>query len=212
MLAPSTTVLFQGDSITNAFRMPHEVCNAYQLGAGYAMIVASHLLATRAQDGLTFHNRGIGGDGISNLRNRWQVDCLDLRPDLLSILVGVNDAQVQAPAHHTPIEVYAATYRELLASTRQALPTVQLVLCEPFVLKVGVVTDAGIATVAALADVVRSLAREHDAVLVPLSQVFQQALSSTPDEYWSFDGIHPNAQGHWLIAQAWLDAVVRQPV
>jgi lysophospholipase L1-like esterase len=103
MIQASDHVLFQGDSITNAFRKPEETCNAYQLGSGYAMIVAAQLLAARPRDNLRFTNRGVCGDGIDGLVNRWQVDCLDLRPDVLSILAGVNDAAPTRPEPATSL-------------------------------------------------------------------------------------------------------------
>lgn len=204
-------ILFQGDSITNAFRKPEEVCNAYQLGSGYAMIVAAQLLAARPHDGLRFTNRGVAGEGIEGLRKRWQADCLDLRPDVLSILVGVNDAAVTTPRPGTALDEYEQGYRELLRQTRTALPAVRLVLCEPFVLRVGDVQERAVVDIAARGEIVRRLAGETGAVVVPLQAVFADALKRAPAEYWTFDGIHPNAQGHWLIAEAWLRAIGNGP-
>jgi lysophospholipase L1-like esterase len=199
-------ILFQGDSITNAFRKPEEVCNAYQLGSGYAMLVAAELLAARPHDGLRFTNRGVSGEGVQGLAQRWQTDCLDLRPDILSVLVGINDAGPVRPGSAMPAETYERHYRELLVRTRDALPSVRLVLCEPFVLRAGDVTEAAPETLTAYGGVVRRLVTEFSAVFVPLQTVFADALKLAPAEYWSFDGIHPNAQGHWLMAKAWLKA------
>jgi lysophospholipase L1-like esterase len=186
--------------------MPGEVCNAYQLGAGYAMLVAAHLLAARPDDHLRCINRGVSGEGVQGLRRRWQDDCLSLRPDIVSILVGVNDA-IRTPRPALAPDVFADTYRELLAETRRALPDISLVLCEPFALPVGEVTGADLATIADYGLIVRELADATGAILVPLQRVFTEAQQRAPAVYWSFDGIHPNAQGHWLIAQAWLQAV-----
>jgi lysophospholipase L1-like esterase len=206
MIKINDHILFQGDSITNAFRKPEEVCNAYQLGSGYAMLVAAQLLAARPRDRLRFTNRGVSGEGLAGLRKRWQSDCLDLRPDVLSILVGINDAGPVQPDPAMPVEKYEQHYRELLARTRDALPSVRLVLCEPFVLRAGDVTEAARETLTAYGGVVRRLVTEFSAVFVPFQVVFADALKLAPDEYWSFDGIHPNAQGHWLMAKAWLKA------
>lgn len=200
-------ILFQGDSITNAFRKPEEICNAYQMGAGYAMIVAGRLLAERPGDGLRFENRGVCGEGINCLQKRWQSDCLELRPDVLSILVGVNDVRVTLEKPSTSLEEYEQSYRELLKQTRAALPKVRLVLCEPFALRVGDVRKDRMADIAARGEVVRRFASEFGAAFVPLQTVFADALRHAPADYWSFDGIHPNAQGHWLIAEAWIKAV-----
>jgi lysophospholipase L1-like esterase len=207
MIKSGNHILFQGDSITNAFRMPHEVCNAYQLGAGYAMMVAARLLANRPNDNLLFTNRGVSGEGIKGLRRRWQADCTDLKPDILSILVGVNDSIISDNCVALPLSEFKNEYRELLIQTRKELPDVKLVLCEPFLLNAGSVTEWALNDVPERAKIVRGLANEFDAVLVEFQSVFADALKIAPATYWSFDGIHPNAQGHWLMAEAWLNAV-----
>ncbi|MEI6520727.1 MAG: lysophospholipase, partial [bacterium] len=86
-------------------------------------------------------------------------------------------------------------------------PNVKIVLCEPFLLKAGIVTDWALNDVAERAKIVQKLAKEFDTVLVELQTVFADALKIAPANYWSFDGIHPNAQGHWLMAEAWLKAI-----
>jgi lysophospholipase L1-like esterase len=206
VILPGNLVLFQGDSITDAFRKPEEICNAYRMGSGYALMVAAQLLAARPGDGLRFENRGVSGEGIQGLAKRWERDCLDLRPEVLSILVGINDAQVTLEKAGTSLEDYETRYRELLVHTRTVLPAVRLVLCEPFVLQAGDVRADRLADVAERGAIVRRLALEFGAVLVPLQSVFAEALKIAPPDYWSFDGIHPNAQGHWLICEAWLSA------
>ena len=206
MIRPNDHILFQGDSITNAFRMPQEMNNAYQLGAGYAMIVAAQLLAARPGDKLRFTNRGVCGEGIQGLQQRWQADCIELRPTVVSILVGVNDAQVMQCQPKTSLQEYEQCYRDLLSLTRAALPEVRLVLCEPFALHVGDVRADRLEDISARSAIVRRLAEESGSVLVPLQRVFADAQKQAPAEYWSYDGIHPNAQGFWLIAQAWLRA------
>jgi len=203
-IQPNDLILFQGDSITNAFRKPEEVCNAYQMGSGYAMMVAAQLLATRPHDNLRFLNRGVSGHGINELRARWQSDCLDLQPNVLSILVGINDCNPLHPQPALSAAAYETAYRELLAVTRSALPAVRLILCEPFVLLAGQVPAGWLPLVTERGEIVRRLAEEHDARFVPLQAAFAKALKSAPPEYWSFDGIHPNAQGHWLITETWL--------
>ena len=106
MSQPNGHILFQGDSITNAFRKPEEVCNAYQLGSGYAMLIAAQLLAARPRETLRFTNRGVCGEGVKELLNRWQTDCLDLRPDVLSLLVGINDSRPIEPNPVNSLEEY----------------------------------------------------------------------------------------------------------
>jgi len=207
MIKTNELILFQGDSITNAFRKPEEICNAYQMGAGFAMIVAAQILSLRPHDGLRFANRGVSGEGIKGLWRRWQEDALDLKPDLISILVGVNDSRVTLETPLTSLEEYEQSYRELLRHTRAVLPNVRFVLSEPFALRVGDVRPDRMPDIVARGKIVRSLASEFGAVLVPLQSVFSDALHQAPADYWSFDGIHPNAQGHWIIAEAWIKAV-----
>jgi lysophospholipase L1-like esterase len=106
-----------------------------------------------------------------------------------------------------PLSEFKNEYRELLIQTRKELPDVKLVLCEPFLLNAGSVTEWALNDVPERAKIVRGLANEFDAVLVEFQSVFADALKIAPATYWSFDGIHPNAQGHWLMAEAWLNAV-----
>jgi acyl-CoA thioesterase I len=206
LIQTGNRILFQGDSVTNAFRKPEEICNAYQLGSGYAMMVAAQILAARPTEGLTFLNRGVSGQGVRDLQARWQEDCLELKPDVLSILVGVNDAGPQRPEAPLSVEEYEQHYRDLLQATRDALPAVRLVLGEPFVLPCKGVMERVFDDVAARGDVVNRLADDFDAAVVPLQDVFAEAQKKAPPEYWAFDGFHPTAQGHWLIAKAWLKA------
>jgi lysophospholipase L1-like esterase len=206
MIQPGNRILFQGDSITYAFRKPEEVCNAYQLGMGYAKMVAAQVLAARPADGLSFVNRGVSGDSVTSLRQRWQEDCLALKPDVLSLLIGVNDGSPTQAQPSVTVEAYEQQYRELLQVTREALPKVRLVLCEPFILPCGAVLPRAAEDLIARGDVVNQLADDFDAAVVPLQAVFAGALEKAPADYWAYDGVHPTAQGHWLIAKAWLKA------
>ena len=208
IIRPNDTVLFQGDSITNAFRMPDEINNAYQLGAGYALLVAAHLLATRPGDQLRFINRGVSGHRLADLLTRWQTDCIDLKPTVLSLLIGINDTMhAMGGAADASAAGYARDYRKLLEWTRRELPEVRLVLCEPFTLVAGNVTPAWREDLAPRQQAVRQLAREFDAVFVPLQQVFDDACKKAPAEYWIYDGIHPTAAGAGLLARQWLTTV-----
>src|SRR5690348_3037982 len=112
-------VLFQGDSITDAFRKPDEINNAYQLGAGYAMIVSGKLLRQRPADHLQFINRGISGHTLGHLQARWQLDAIALQPSVISLLVGINDTSRQAEGNSSlsPPQ-FEKEYRELLQQTR----------------------------------------------------------------------------------------------
>ncbi len=197
-------ILFQGDSITHAFRKPEEVGSSYRLGAGWAMMLAAQLQAEHPELHLEFDNRGECGHGIDNLLKRWDADCLQLAPTVLSLLVGVNDTyhtmklgKPMSPAH------FRKSYSRLLDATRQALPDIRLILVEPFLLEVGDVKATWIDDLRGRQAVVRELAADFQAIFVPLQTTFEQAAADTGPAYWLFDGIHPNAPGQWLIMQNW---------
>ena len=210
MLQANDLILFQGDSITDAFHMPGETGTSYRLGAGYAMLIAAQLAAQRPELNLRFENRGVSGQGVTGLANRWDEDTLALNPSVLSILVGVNETlgafNKENPQQGPGPEDFAERYHALLTRTRDALPNVRLVLMEPFLLGSGSITPAHLEHIAPRQRVVGELAEAFDATHVPLQRRFDEAAKQTGPEYWLFDGIHPNASGQWLIAQAWLEA------
>lgn len=201
-------VLFQGDSITNAWRRPEEINNAAQLGAGYALMIAARLWTERPADDLRFENRGVSGEGIAELLARWDEDCLQLRPDVVSILIGVNDTIRRFTGRsNLSTNEFERTYRLLLERTRDALPQVRFVMCEPFALPCGMANDEWRRDIADQQEIVRKLAREFDAVFVPFQASFDEAAQRAPPEFWSYDGVHATAPGFELMARSWLQAV-----
>jgi len=210
MIKPNSTILFQGDSITDTARN-REIAkpnHGAALGSGYANLIASRLLQDRPQDQLSFYNRGISGNRVTDLYARWKVDGINLQPDLISILIGVNDTWHEF-MYGNGVEVarYTTIYRMLLDYTKQRLPAVKLVLCEPFVLRCGVVTDEWIAEMDERRQVVSKLATEFDAIFVPFQGVLDKALQHAEAAYWAADGVHPTPAGHRLLADAWLAAL-----
>jgi len=203
-------IVFQGDSITNAFRRPGEVIDAYQFGSGYVLMIAAHLLRSRPADHLKFFNHGVSGNTIVDIASRWNRDTLSLKPSVISLLIGINDVgqEIGGNTAMSP-EQFEHDYRALLLSSRKALPAVRLVLCEPFALPCGRVDKHWLPSLSQRQWVVESLAREFAAVFVPLQKDFDRAARRTAPKYWTHDGIHPTAAGHSLIAQAWLQSVRR---
>lgn len=210
MFRSNHTVLFQGDSITDAGRN-REIDQANipaALGSGYANLIASRLLQRQPQANLRFFNRGISGNRVTDLYARWRVDGVNLQPDLISILIGVNDTWHEFMyGNGVEVDRYTTIYRMLLDYTKQRLPAVQLVLCEPFVLKCGVVTDGWITEMDERRQVVRELATEYDAIFIPFQSVLNEALAEAAPDYLAADGVHPTPAGHRLLADAWLAAV-----
>ena len=137
-------MLFQGDSITDAGRNKKDPKPNEQksFGKGYAWMAGSQLLISNPAHKLTLYNRGISGNKVHQLATRWDKDCLDLKPDVLSILIGVNDIWHGLNGRYDgTVKTYENDFNALLERTKKALPKVQLVICEPFVLKCGAVTE-----------------------------------------------------------------------
>lgn len=208
MIQPQDRILFIGDSITDAFRKPEEINDAYQMGNGYAFLVASQLRAQRPADALLFFNRGISGEGLRGLEARWDNDVLALRPDVISVLVGINDTLCAFRGHEvsSPDDV-GARYLALLEYTRKVLPDVRFVVCEPFLLRADEITDEKIAHLRERAAAIRQSSTRFGAVFVPFQEMLDAACNIAPPEYWAYDGIHPTAAGHFLLARQWLEVV-----
>jgi lysophospholipase L1-like esterase len=204
-------VLIQGDSITDAGRDKKREDNANDvraLGSGYALFLASQLLAVQGDAGLKVYNRGISGNKVFQLANRWDKDCLALKPNVLSILIGVNDIwHTLNGEYNGTVEVYEKDYRALLTRTQQTLPEIRLVICEPFVLRTGAVTDKWFPEFDGYRAAARRVATDFRAVFVPFQAMFDEAVQSAPPAYWAGDGVHPTIAGAGLMARTWLDVV-----
>ena len=199
-LAPGSRILFQGDSITDGNRGRSPDPN-HILGHGYVFIIAARQGAAFPTAKYEFFNRGVSGNTVRDLQKRWTKDTLELKPDLLSVMVGVNDH-----SKNVPLAEYEKTYDELLAAARAANPKLKLVLCAPFVKhKEGPVPEDIVARQA----IVAKLAAKYGAALVELQQVFDAATTAeTPADYWIWDRVHPTYRGHQLLADEW-ERVVR---
>jgi lysophospholipase L1-like esterase len=197
-------ILFQGDSITDGNRGRNTDPN-HILGHGYPFIIAAKYGAELAERRLTFMNRGISGNRVSDLARRWQADTIDLKPDVLSILIGINDLGAGVSA-----EQYEQQYDQLLADTLKCLPNVRLVLCEPFGLPVGGkknVWEKYRADLAVRQAIVARLGEKYHAPFVHFQEMFEDAVKRAPAEYWIWDGVHPTYSGHELMADEWVHAV-----
>ncbi len=137
-----------------------------------------------------------------------------MQPDLLSILIGINDVSALLSGDKNyAAEAYEMQYRALINDTKKSLPNIQLVLCEPFVLAVGRVKDNWemySSEVKKRQLIVRQLAIEHHAVHVPFQNTFDRALEKAPASYWIWDGIHPMPAGHALMAREWTKQVSKK--
>ncbi|KHL95753.1 GDSL family lipase [Paenibacillus sp. IHB B 3415] len=197
-------ILFQGDSITDCGR---NYADASSLGVGYALMAGARLGLQYPEKNLTFINRGISGNRAVDLQVRWDRDCLELKPTWVSIYIGVNDTwRWFDSGQETTAAEFEASYRDLIERTKQSLDA-KLVLVEPFVLPVPEDRKGWRQDLDPKIHVVRELAREYGAVLVPLDGLFAAASVKAEPAFWAGDGVHPSPAGHALIAEAWMKAV-----
>jgi lysophospholipase L1-like esterase len=206
---PGTVVLFQGDSITDCGRnragADPNVAGA--LGTGYPLLVASAELAAHPQSGLRFYNRGVSGNKVPDLQERWAADTLALKPDVLSVLIGVNDFWHKKNGYTGTVADYETGFAALLQATRQALPSVRLVVIEPFVLRCGAVDASWFPEFDERRAAAARVARQANATFVPMQATFTELAARTSPEYWAADGVHPTPAGHGLMAERWRRAV-----
>jgi lysophospholipase L1-like esterase len=208
MISPNDIVLFQGDSITDCGRN-REVAdpnNSGALGLGYAHLIAAELLAQKPA--LSIYNRGVSGNRVVDLYARVKSDLINLKPNLVSILIGVNDTWHEFRSQNgVSVPKYERVYRDLLTETREALPEVRLVICEPFVLLCGVVTEDWVKEIDARRAVAAKLAKEFNAIFVPFQSAFDEALRIAGPLHWTCEGVHPTPAGHHIMARTWLKHV-----
>lgn len=209
----SKVILFQGDSITDAGRNKNgaQTC----AGQGYPNLVKAWL-GTECPGKYEFVNRGISGNKVPELYARIVRDILNLKPDYMSILIGVNDIWHGLDHDNgTGAARYEKVYDMLIQEVKEELPHIQIMIMEPFVLE-GPATCAredqpdrwtrfhdGVAELAAIA---RKLSDKHGLTFVPLQDMLDAACEKAPASYWLGDGVHPTPMGHELIKRAWLEA------
>lgn len=190
---PGARILFIGDSITDMNRGRSADPN-HILGHSYVFIIAARQGAAFPESKLDFMNRGVSGNTVLDLEKRWQKDVLDLKPDLLSVLIGVNDS-----GKKVPLDQYEAVYDKLLADARAANPKLKLVLGAPF-MKPGKMND----DILKRQEIVAKLAKKYEAALVRYQEVFDAADKRFPQaDYWVWDNVHPTYRGHQLVADEW---------
>ncbi|MBQ4560991.1 MAG: SGNH/GDSL hydrolase family protein [Clostridia bacterium] len=195
--------MFQGDSITDCGR---ERSDIKALGSGYPKYVRQYLKECYPQIEFELINKGISGHQTKDLLARWQKDAVDLQPDVISILVGVNDTW-----HHTeakdwvPNDLFEANYRSMLEDIKDKT-SAKIIMLEPFVLDFPEMKcfhndiDEKI-------QIVRRLAAAYADRYIPLDGLFAAACVSDPPSHWTVEGVHPTDEGHKLIADYYFDAI-----
>lgn len=204
-------ILFMGDSITDAQR--NRESDAY-MGAGYATMVAGALGYIEPYT-YEFMNRGISGNRIVDLHARIRKDMINLQPDYISILIGINDVWHEYTSQNgVAADKYEVLYDMLIAELQRDIPGVKIMVLEPFVLP-GSKTcteeeqpgrwEYFSSETSLRAAAAKRIAEKYGLVFVPLQERFNKVNADAPDGYWLRDGVHPTAVGHDLIKQAWLE-------
>jgi len=211
MKLDNKTILFQGDSITDAGRnKAHYYLNqGGGMGGGYVKHIVTELLGSNPTSELKIYNRGISGNKVYQLRDRWQDDCLQLKPDILSIMIGVNDFwHTLGGRYDGTVTTYETDLDALLKQTKKSLPDVQFVIGEPFVCLDGtsIEADKWKGEFEKYQSACRRISDKYNAIWVPYQSVFDEALKVAPTSYWCPDGVHPSMAGNYIMAKAWLSA------
>ena len=206
MIQPKDHIVFYGDSITDCGRnrdaAPGEEPG---WGGGYAQMASAWLSAQKPEMNLVFSNKGIGGNRVYDLEERLESDVLSLRPDLVSILIGINDVWREVDSNiPSPLDEFRACYRRILERINGA--GCEMILLDPFVLHTRPDIESWRPILDPKIEVVRELAQEFAATHIALDDIFQQASKKRKPEFWAGDAVHPSFAGHALIAQSWLQA------
>lgn len=201
------TIVFQGDSITDAGRdKAHYYANQGRgMGGGYVHLTAAELLGAHPEQSLKIYNRGISGHKVHQLDARWDIDCLSLKPDVLSILIGVNDFwHTLSGKYDGTAQIYNDNLRRLLDRTLKALPEVKLMLGMPFAVSGGSAINDRWGDFTAYQQACKEISADYNTKMVPYQVVFDEALKEAPASYWCPDGVHPSMAGAYLMKEAWM--------
>ncbi len=210
LLAPDRKIVFVGDSITDCGRtrpVGEGLFNA--LGNGYVSFIEAFLGATKPELKLRVVNMGCGGNTVRDLEARWKTDVLDLKPQYVSCMIGINDVwrQFDSPLQkeiHVGPEEYRDTLSRLIAQTT---PHVENVLvASPFYIEPNK-HDAMRARMDEYGAYAREVAIEHGAIWVDVQAAFDAVLKHVHPNSLAWDRVHPNGTGHAIITRAFLKAV-----
>ena len=206
-------LLFQGDSITDMKWGRNQKDRNHYLGHSYVFLLASRLGVDMADANLEFFNRGVSGNKVSDLRKRWQKDAIEMNPDWLTVLIGVNDVS-QGRGQPVDLKKWEQDYRHILNQSRRANHKLNIVLMDPFVLRMTRLNSEDQwkywrGEIDKLGKIVVRLAKDFNAIHIETQKIFDQAASQVSPGNWIWDGVHPLPQGHELIARNWLQAVAK---
>ncbi|MBR5923175.1 MAG: SGNH/GDSL hydrolase family protein [Clostridia bacterium] len=206
------TILFQGDSVTDAERVRSDNRN---YGYGYPLLAAAQI-GFDCPGEYAIYNRGVSGDRVVDVYARIKADIINLKPDYMSILIGVNDAWHEISyANGVDAEKFEKVYGMLIEEIKEALPNIKIMILEPFCLRGSATENTEenpnrwnmfSTEVPKRAEKAKIIANRYGLLFVPLQKLFDAAAEKTGGEYWLKDGVHPTFAGHELIAREWLRA------
>lgn len=197
-------LLFQGDSITDAGR---DRTDPHNLGHGYPFYAAEELKRRWPEKEFEFVNLGVGGDQTKDLVARLQSDFIDQQPDIVSILIGVNDTWHHAAAKDwIPGDVFEARYRTVLEAIKQRT-NARIMMIEPFIVPVNEERCSFYVDLFPKIQIIRALAREFADAYLPLDGLLAALAVTHPLSDFSNDGVHPNASGSQIIGQLYAEAI-----
>jgi lysophospholipase L1-like esterase len=218
-----TRILFQGDSITDGGRLKPVECRwdlNHQIGHCYVYPIAAEL-GRKHPGKYTFINRGVSGDTIVSISDRWQADTLDEHPDILSMLIGINGNREFDGNYPEGLDGFDSRYRALLDAARAQNPDLKIILMEPFVLPVNAIAnhfEDYMAVFSRRQAIVRQIAEDYGAIFIPTQERLNTLVRETapilaergcdidPMKYWLWDGVHPTEAFHYYLAELWLEA------
>ena len=225
---PTVRVLYIGDSVTDGGwgrsgrrATPSDKRNItdlnHDLGHSYVYLCAAYYTSSKPENPYKFLNRGISGNTLADLERRWATDVISLHPDVLSVLIGINDILAYIDSGTSkPFDWdnWQHRYKALLDSARSANPKLRIILGAPVMARAGhFATDSAYAAARRLVTECRNrveqLAKEEGAVFVPYCDIIDDAIRRHPSvkpSHWVWDGVHPTPAGHALMASAWIEA------
>lgn len=206
------TILFIGDSITDCGRRASD----RPLGGGYVKLFADMVRIRQPRKRVTFINKGIGGDTVPGLRDRWSDDVMRHKPDVLSVKIGINDLHSYLLAREVPVgpKLFREAYDDILGRTRKGLPRCRILLIDPFYISIDKSPSSIRREVLGLlpqyTKVVHAMSRKYGTCLVKMHDIFQKLLKSHDADTFCPEPVHPNLTGHMAIAEAVYDALTTE--
>ena len=207
----SKLIVFQGDSITDCGRDREDITST---GEGYVHMLKGEL-GCECPGEYEFINKGISGNRIVDIYARIKMDIINLKPDYMSLLIGVNDVWQELEGIHNGVsaEKFEKIYNMLIEEILEVLPNIKILILEPFVLEAGATTATEAeperwnyfrTEVALRAAAARSIAEKYGLPFVKLQDKLSEACKQMPASYWLCDGVHPTSMGHWIIKNEWM--------